>query len=286
MMKRQGFTLVELLIALAILGILLGIASNAIVQYLGIQSDQEAQTSVQARLRRTSEIVSQELRGAILGAVTGLPYTSGANQISVALLDGSAGYPVSQMTTTSTRIISTASSAADVGLSANDYVLIVGSDNQAVMKKVNTVSAPASSVVTLSHSNCAAAALNNPLLFKVRTLGYRYDRANRRLLAREGNNAETAVAFNISSFSIDYIYTSTAGVVLPDASEPSPPARSATVGGTNYTLDRLEVTIAGEERSRGKTISRTYANQIDLVDNTRLINVAMSYSIQGVTICP
>jgi prepilin-type N-terminal cleavage/methylation domain-containing protein len=283
-MKKQGFTLVEMLIALGILGIVLGMASSAIVQYLGIQSDQEATTSAQARLRRTTELVSQELRSAILGAVTNQPYTSNNQQLSVALLDGSAGYPATTLTGTTTQFISTATTAT-LGLAANNLVLIVGSNGLAALRTVTTVSNPSTNTWQLTHAACTLPVLNDPLLFKVKTLGYRRNTANNQLVSTEAG-VESAVAFNITGFNVDYIYT--AG----GASQVNPvgfPARSVVVGGSTFTLDRLQVTMTAQELSRGKTITRTYSNQIDLADASRFaqaVDAGRAYSIQGVTVCP
>jgi prepilin-type N-terminal cleavage/methylation domain-containing protein len=276
-MKRQGITLVELLIALAILGILLGLASSSIIQYLGIQSDQEAATSAQAKLRRTTEIVSQELRGAILGAIINSPYSPSAQQLSVALLDGSAGYQVTSMTTTKTDVVSTA------GIATSDLILIVGSNQQAALR---TVTGVASS--QLSHASCAVATLPNPLLFKVRTLGYSFDETNKRLLANEADSTN-AVAFGISGFDIDYIYSPVNGIGAQQINPLGFPTRSIIIGGNTFTLDRLQVTVSAEEMSRGRTITKTFSSQIDLVDNSRFLkatNASISYSIQGVTVCP
>jgi prepilin-type N-terminal cleavage/methylation domain-containing protein len=292
-MKRQGFTLVELLIALAILGIVLGIASSAIVQYLGIQSDQEAATSAQARLRRSTEIVSQELRGAILGAVTNTPYTANTSQLSVALLDGAAGYQVTNFSATSTTIISTAATASDAGFATNDVIMIVGSNGKAILRKVNTITSGASGTSTFqfAHTSCTLPATlpTDPLLFKIRTLGYKFDTATSSLLANE-RGIETTVAFNIIGFTVDYIYISNTGATKtnPVGTTTQYPERTVEVSGVTYTLDRLQVTMTALEKSRGKNVQRTYSNQIDLVDNSKFLsttNSSKSYSIQGVTVC-
>jgi prepilin-type N-terminal cleavage/methylation domain-containing protein len=292
-MRRQGFTLVELLISLAILGIVLGIASNAIIQYLGVQSDQEAATSAQARLRRSTEIVSQELRGAILGAVTNTPYTASTSQLSVALLDGAAGYQVTSFNGTTTTIISTVGTANDTGFAANDMIMIVGANGEAILRKVNTLAqgATGSSTWNLSHPSCTLPTTlpTDPLLFKVRTLGYKFDTSTSSLLANE-RGTEAAVAFNITGFKVDYIYISNTGATKtnPVGTTKQYPERTVEVSGVNYTLDRLQVTMTALEKSRGKDVERSYSSQIDLVDNSRFLtttNSSKSYSIQGVTIC-
>jgi prepilin-type N-terminal cleavage/methylation domain-containing protein len=293
-MKRQGFTLIELLIALAVLGIVLGIASSSIVQYLGIQSDQEAATSAQSRLRRATEIVSQELRGAILGAVIDTPYTANNSQLSVALLDGAAGYQVTSFGATTTTIISTATTAADTGFAANDVIMLVGSNGKAILRKINTLTqgSSGSNKWQLNHTSCTMPTSTSgnlpiePLLFKVRTLGYKFNTASSSLFANE-RGVETNVAFNITGFNIDYIYLSNTGATHT-LQAGATPNRTVTDGGITYTLDRLQVTMTAKERSRGKDVTRTYSNQIDLVDNSKFLtttNSSKSYSIQGVTVC-
>ena len=106
----NGFTLVEALIALAILGLVLGIAFAAISQGLRVQSGQEAATATQARLRRITEVFTQEIRSAVLGAVSNTPYTSGANSISFMLLDGGAGFQVTTIDAASNNLNVVASS--------------------------------------------------------------------------------------------------------------------------------------------------------------------------------
>src|SRR5690625_4055340 len=88
----RGVTLVEVLVALAVFGVVMAIAYAAINGSLRIQSDQEAATTTQGKLRRIVEVMTQDLRSAVFGSITNEPYVSGNNQVSFMMLTGGAGY--------------------------------------------------------------------------------------------------------------------------------------------------------------------------------------------------
>src|SRR5690606_18560030 len=106
--RTAGITLLEMVVAMAILGLLIVIAYSAIVQGLQVQSSQEAVTSTQARLRRVSEVYTQELRSAVLGAVSDSPYPSDSSSVSFTLLDGGAGFQVTALSSDTVTLISDA----------------------------------------------------------------------------------------------------------------------------------------------------------------------------------
>jgi len=90
-MRRRlssGMTLVELLVAMAVLGIILTVAYSAMVSSLRVQTDQEAITTSQAKLRRVVEVITQDLRSAVFGSITNQPFASNDRQISFALIAG------------------------------------------------------------------------------------------------------------------------------------------------------------------------------------------------------
>lgn len=68
MSERRGFTLVELLLALAILATLLAVAYGGVIQFMQSRSDLEAAINAQAKLRRIVEVFTQDLRSAVFGA--------------------------------------------------------------------------------------------------------------------------------------------------------------------------------------------------------------------------
>ena len=94
MSERRGFTLVELLLALAILATLLAVAYGGVIQFMQSRSDLDAAINAQAKLRRIVEVFTQDLRSAVFGGLSATPYPSGNASISFALIEGGAGYPV------------------------------------------------------------------------------------------------------------------------------------------------------------------------------------------------
>src|SRR5690554_1229071 len=92
--RSQGMTLIEMLIALAVFGIVLAMTYTAITGSLRVQAAQEAATTSQAKLRRVIEVISQDLRSAVFGSITDDPYDADSRQVSFMLLAGGAGYPV------------------------------------------------------------------------------------------------------------------------------------------------------------------------------------------------
>src|SRR5690554_5365804 len=96
-MKRhlnRGMTLVEMLIAMAILAVVLVITSSGIIQSLQVNRLAEDAANTQSKLRRISEVVSQELRSAVMGGLTDYPVQSGESSVSFALMSGDGGLPV------------------------------------------------------------------------------------------------------------------------------------------------------------------------------------------------
>jgi prepilin-type N-terminal cleavage/methylation domain-containing protein len=282
---QQGFTLVELLIAMGIFGILIAIISGAIVQYMRVQSDQEAITSAQSKLRRVTELLSQEIRGAVFGSIiatdTNSNYNSDKDSISFLLLDGGAGYPVLSDTNFSTNDkVSISSSATDktaLGLDKEDELLMINASGDARLFTAKKVDDRGGSQWRIELTGgCRNNIVYTPgtFLFKVRTLAVRYDLTTKTLFARE-RGAEQPLAWNISEFRIDYVYDGTGGIQI---NYPGYPARNIPVGSGSIQLQRLQVVVGTKELSRGKEIERTYSSQIEIPNSGQV-------SIGGLTVC-
>jgi prepilin-type N-terminal cleavage/methylation domain-containing protein len=283
--SQKAFTLIEVLVALAIFGILIAIVSGAIMQYLRVQSDQEAVTSAQAKLRRVTELVSQEMRGAVFGSIiaddANNNYDADTNSLSFLLLDGGAGYPV---TTGNSAVFSTAttldisSSAADttaLGIAPGDELLMLNKDGVGLVFRPDTLVRNGTTRWRITHSTGCTNTIPytpNTMLFKVRTFAVRHDPATNTLFARDGG-VEQTLAWNISDFRIDYVYSNNDGTNTQINPTGYP---ASTIG--SASLQRLQVVASTKERSRGKEIERTYSSQIELASN--------QVSIGGLTVCP
>jgi prepilin-type N-terminal cleavage/methylation domain-containing protein len=278
----SGITLVELLAALAVLGIVLTVAYSAMVSGLRVQTDQEAITTSQAKLRRVVEVITQDLRSAVFGSITNQPFVSNDRQISFALIAGGAGYQVlphdsgnnhSFRTANNVQIIATVASAAELDL-AGRQAMLVNANRQAVIFNVGNVTqrgGPGSVEWSLVHDNCKNTIdyTPNTLLFRIENLGLRHDAATRTLYQRS-TAGEVPLAFDISGFRIDYVYEGPGGITevrsSPHLSPGGQPVRRFTrPDGVVLQLVRLQVSISAAAPSQGRVIERSFTGQVELL---------------------
>lgn len=282
MTKSKGFTLIETLIALAIFMILIGMVFQTTTRYLQVRAEQDAATTAQAKLRRIVEVFTQDLRSAVLGAITDVPYASDDVSVSFALIDGGA-YNAMPFSTNDYYV--DVASINTPAFSASGYALMVNNVGNAVVFRVSTVQDLGSGRWRIGHSGCRNTITYtlNTLVFPIRTMGISYDAVQKTLVANDGTNA-LPYAFDITDFQVDYVYLDNASgttVINPTGFNPpnGPPLKQ--FGGTTgnrYTLQRLRLTLATTETARGKTFAR------ELVSNVELSNNA-TYNIRGVVPC-
>ncbi|MBS3966124.1 MAG: prepilin-type N-terminal cleavage/methylation domain-containing protein [Truepera sp.] len=283
-MRRRlssGMTLVELLVAMAVLGIILTVAYSAMVSSLRVQTDQEAITTSQAKLRRVVEVITQDLRSAVFGSITNQPFASNDRQISFALIAGGAGYQVlphdsgnnnSFRTANNVQIIATVANAAELNLEGRQ-AMMVNANRRAVIVNVGNVTrrgGPGSVEWNVVHPGCANTIdyTPNTLLFRIDSLGLRYDAATRTLWQRRGAT-EVPLAFDISDFRLEYVYQDPAGITelrtTPHLSPTGQPVRQFTrPDGVVLQLVRLQVTISAAAPSQGRVIERSFTGQVEL----------------------
>jgi len=121
----------------------------------------------------------------------------------------------------------------------------------------------------------------NPLLFRVKTLGLRYDSDDDNLYLTEGTAAERPLAFDLSDVTIGYVYREAGGtlhVLDGPIRVDGHPARNATIGSEEVELVRLQVQLAGEGRAVTGDVTRNYVSQVDLASN-------QSFSVKAVSSC-
>lgn len=290
MRKSSGLSLIEVLIALFVLGIVAAIATTGVINGLRVQSVNEASTAVQAKLRRITEVFTQELRSAVLGGVTNQPYDSGSASISFLLLDGGAGYQVIDHTgnfqdSNSKRIVAPAATAEELDLFPGQALLVNG-NGEAVVFTVTGISNPAETLFDVQHGSCGAMVPftdNNTILLSVRSLGLRFDKGTGTLYQTDGAAAEVPLAFAIDAFNLEYVYRPLSGgdpVVLDEPIKvDGVPMRNGTYSGENVTMARVQLTIGASELSgRGNSLERSYRGQVEMASNP-------TFQIQKVVNC-
>lgn len=277
--KAAGFTLVELLIAMAIFGVVMTIAYSGIVSSLRIQSDQEVITSAQARLRRVVEVVTQDIRSAVFGSVTATPYASGQTSISFMLLSGAAGFPVessANFSLASSSVI--AARSAEATLLQGQRVVMVNGAGQGVVFTVDSVSDLGNNRFQLNHGSCRNTIdwAGGVQLFEIAQLGLRYDADDRTIYQSTGGGSEQPLAFNVDELRLEYTYnTGAASATNPTLVRDTPymsggvPTRKYVDGsGYTYILDRIQMVITSAEQSGNREIERTYSGYVDLTSNS------------------
>lgn len=289
MRATKGLSLVEVLIALAVLGIVSVVATTGVINGLRVQSVNEAATSVQAKLRRITEVFTQELRSAVLGGVTNQPYGSDSTSISFLLLDGGAGYQVlntgSFQNGTTKRIVAPAATTEELDLFPGQALLVNG-NGEAVVFTVTGVSTAGATQFDVQHAVCPSMVAytdNNTILLSVRSLGLRFDAATGTLFQKDGASAEIPLAFAIDDFFLEYVYRPLSGgdpVVLEEPIKVNGvPMRNGVVSGQDVTMARVQLTVgASEPTGRGSVLERSYRGQVEMASNP-------TFQIQKVVNC-
>lgn len=267
-LDSRGFTLLELLIALAIFGVVMSMAYGVIVNGIVTHANQEATVGAQAKLRRIVEVIGQDVRSAVFGSIIDSPYTSNSEDVSFLLLTGGAGYALDSYTMGSSQVDIVSSA---VGVATGDQVVIVNQQGQGVLTRVTAVTS-SSGKKRLSLS-CAIHVphTTNTLLFEVNALGLHYDSNTRDVRIRFGTVASDApFAFDINEFRIDYVYTAAGEEPIISAGPHrtgGSPDRTFNVGDVLYTLSRLQFVVGTESTSRNGVRQHSYAAQIDLLSS-------------------
>lgn len=274
--NKAGITLVELLVALMIFGLVMAMAYGGIVNALRVQGDQEVITTSQARLRRVVEVITQDIRSAVFGSITGTPFASGSDSISFMLLSGAAGFAVDSAgySTTSTNTVITATPADIAALNAVraagqlQMVMVNGTNGQGVVYQVTGISSLGNSRYQLSHPACTNTIdqAGGIQLFEISRLGLRYDSDDRTIYMQVDGGDEQPLAFEIDDLTFRYTYRSGDSSLV--RAEPflrsGVPTRRYVDGASTYQLDRIQMVITSRGMSRGRELERTYSGIVDL----------------------
>jgi prepilin-type N-terminal cleavage/methylation domain-containing protein len=290
---QRGITLVEMLIALFVLSLVVTFASIGIVQALRVQSLNEANASLQGKLRRITEVISQDLRSTVLGSVIATPYASGASSVSFTLAEGGQGYQALGQTNnttnfatqTSLRVVAEAPNAAALGM-VGRTVLIVNGAGDGSLFPVTAASSQGGSGNNrwfLEHAPCPnAIPFVAPMrLFVVDAVGYERNAAGDLQRRVAGQDAQD-LAFDLSAFEIEYVYRDATGALEVRSAPYLDAGVPLRIGGPSgdAVLDSLRVRIAAQQPIVGAvTIERSYTAQIAMP-------VGGSVNLRSVVTCP
>ncbi|MHA0043954.1 PulJ/GspJ family protein [Deinococcus sp. PEB2-63] len=267
--RARGFTLVELLVAMTVLLILLGLVFTAFTGALDQQRDTESTVSLESSLRRTSQIITQDLRNSAYGLVTSEPYVSAGTSISIARLTDTAVHSVTGPdtlfhTATTVSVITPSSFSWPVG---TRFLLInpTASQQTATTHELSTA-VTTGGVVNLVHDptkNTICYSPNN-LVQRVNLVGYRLD-ATERILYRNSQGTETPLAYGVSGFTVTYIDTAgTAYTRMQDV-----PASA--------TLARVGLRLDMQRTERGRVKTRSLSSSIEIPKVFTLTNSPLKY---------
>lgn len=276
---RRGLSLVEVLIALAVFGIIVGIAGAGIVQAMRLQNVNESATNLQAKLRRVTEVVAQDLRSSMFGGLVNAPYATGSTSLSFALADGPQGYQVlpsgggSFPNSANVDVFAPVAQAVDVDLQGRRALMVNGTGDAIVFTVTNVQSTggPNNGRWNVVHAGCnnTIAYVEPVRLFGVESAGFSFDAASGELRRQTVGGVERVLAFGLSEFEIEYVYLAADGSTLVRSTPFAAggvPLRIAEVAGVGYRLQSLRVTVAAEEQVSGRAVERRYVSQIQMPD--------------------
>lgn len=281
--RERGITLVELLIALAVFGIIAALASAGIAQVLRVQSLNEANASLQGKLRRITEVVSQDLRSALLGVVVNAPYASDGDQVSFALAVGGQGFEVRRIpgdppfpSANGIQVFADAPPAA-IGQS----VMILNAAGEGSVARIASVTNAGSNRydIRLIGGCTNQITFTQPMrAFLVDVIGYRLDGGD--LVRQRVGAAEEVVAFDIDGFELNYAYRDDDNsMTVLDAPRSDASGTPLRVDGTEV-LESLRVRVRAEQPMIGnRMVERTYVAQVALPP-------VGSVNLRSVVTCP
>ena len=273
MKRKQGFTIVELLVAMALLGVVLTLAYGGIVTGARQQRSQEVLSNSQAKLRRVIEVMSQDIRSSIFGSISDTPYSSSNTTLSFTLLAGGAGYQVLPQNTSNTVVAGNLMVISpDVTVApdlANGQALLVNASGLAVIFPVAGLTKSASNEWQLNFPSCGSVAYTpNTLIFRVATFGYRWDASSKILYYTSAGGSEQPLAYDISGFSVTYVYLNPATGALTERTTPERkntlPQKVVQLSGADWTLTQIKLKLATAPIIDKKTVERKFETTIDL----------------------
>lgn len=274
MRRSQGVTLLELLVAMAILGTVLSLSLSTVVSGTRGQRLNEASVATQAKLRRVLEVVSQDIRGSVFGTVSNEPYSNTSSSFSLSLIAGGAGYSVLQQGTSLTVNAGTLQFVSDGTPNLGGATLLLNYEGIGAIFTVSNVAKSAGVDNTYQITMRSCGAINytdNLLLYRISTIGYSYDPASRTIFYRSaGSDTPQPFAYDIDAFNVSYIYVNqTTGAVLerttPHLLNGIPQKIDKdSVPGVILVLKQLKLRISSTQQVGNRPLTRSFQTTVDL----------------------
>ncbi len=274
-MRSQGLTILELLLALAVLVIVMAFAFNTSIQGLQLNQSNEAISTAQNKARRVLEVLSQDLRTAAFAIVTHTPFDTSPTSISFAQVAGGAGYSVSAVAGSALTLVSNSATLA-TEIPVDSRLVVLDGNGSAVITRTSSLPVPSGLnlfSLTTTCNNLPVSATSETLAAVVNLMGYSYDAANQKLIYRvQGDAAPTDVAFDISNFRIDYVYQRRTSSTISEERNPTGYLVSGRVqpyftsSGAEFSLRRVQFTLGTQVPLRGRNVERTYTGQVDMIN--------------------
>ncbi|MCP2014243.1 prepilin-type N-terminal cleavage/methylation domain-containing protein [Deinococcus sp. HSC-46F16] len=284
-MKRrpstEGFTLLELLLALTILGILLTLLLQSSSDTIRLQTRTEQEVSLESSLRRTVAILAQDFRNSAYGLVTDTPYTSTETAISMAQMVDTGVYPVVGPTGNGFPNANNLQALAPSGFAwprDTPFLLIHPARELATVLDLNASSTVGGNgQATLNHSGQPNTLCFSPgnLVQRLRLVGYTYDAGSQMIFrgVRAGATVvRTPLAFNVTGFQIQYVDT-----------EGTAYSSFAALPQTR-TLSRIQLSVTMQRTRSGQTLTRSLSSTVEIPKVFTLTARPLRYVVPGTSV--
>lgn len=294
MRRTSGLTLLEALVALAIFGLVAVMATIGVSGALRAQSLNEAVTSSQSRLRRVTEVFTQELRSDMLGGLSNAPYVSNSHEVSFLTLVGGAGDPVDYQDNGNNASFEQAdninliwgdNSVRPANALTGHHLLMINGNGDAIVFKVTNVADNGNGTYNVVHAGCSNTIPyvdTRTMTMRSRSVGFRFDPSTGTLYTKIGSGPEVPMAFDLGSVQLEYVYETDSGATVvrstPLTNGSGLPVRQGLIDGQNATLQRVGLTAKATDGSGGSQVTRVVSGEV-------AISSGSSLSINEVQVC-